>query len=120
MESLVHLIDVNRANIVVNFTDNICEVGGSVEFAIIEGALIAINNRWDTIDSRIKDIAIKSEAVRSSVCVRRDGATKAIEVNHLVLIIELKDVSNALDSMQILIAVRIHVMQGLGRSRISI
>ena len=94
VELLVHLINSDRANVVAALVDNVSEVGGAVEFAVVKGALVTIDNCRDAIDSRVEDVAVEGEAVRSSVAVRRHSATETIQVDHLVLVVELEDVAD--------------------------
>ena len=91
---MIHLVDADRANVVAALVDNVSEVGGAVEFAVLKGALVTIDNCRDAIDSGVEDIAVEGEAVRASVAVRRHSATETIQVDHLVLVVELEDVAD--------------------------
>ena len=66
----------------------------TIRFAVVKGALVTIDNCRDAIDSRVEDVAVEGEAVRSSVAVRRHSATETIQVDHLVLVVELEDVAD--------------------------
>ena len=74
----------------------------------------------DTVYSWIKDITIESEAVRSSIAVGWDRAAKTVQVDHLIGVVELKNVSNSLDSLQVLIVLRVEVVERFSGARISI
>ena len=50
----------------------------------------------------------------------RDGSTKAVKVDHLVSVVVLKDVTNAADSLQVLVAIRVVIVERGGLSRIPI
>ena len=67
----------------------------------------------DSINSRVKDIPIESETVRSSLVVGWDRAAESVQVDHLVAVVELKNVSDGLDSLQVLIVPRIKVVKRL-------
>lgn len=58
--------------------------------------------------------------MRSSVYVGRNRSTKPIQVDLLVAIVELKDVTNTLDRLQILISSRVHKMKRIGGTRVTI
>ena len=105
---------------IVALVDHISKVGWTVKFAVIKSALIALDDFGDSIDSRVEDISVESEAVRSPIVVGRDRAAEAVQIDHLILIVELENVANGLDGMKILISVGIHVMQRLGTSWITI
>ena len=111
VELLVHLSDLRKGNIVVAFADDVGEVGRSVKLAAVKGSLVAISNFLDTVDTRIENIAIKSEAVRASVGVGRDGSAEAVEIDLFVAIIELQDIAYRLDGLKILVLLGVEVME---------
>ena len=111
MELLVHLIHRFARNVLVHFIDDFGEVGGSVKLAVLEGALVALYHLLDAVDARIEDVAIEREAVRAPIGVGRDGAPKPIQVDLLVSVVKLQDVTDALDGVKVLIAVRVHVVE---------
>jgi len=102
---------LREGNIVVAFADDVGEVGRSVKLAAVKGSLVAIGNFLDTVDTRIENIAIKSEAVRASVGVGRDGSAEAVEVDLFVAIIELQDIAYRLDGLKILVLLGVEVME---------
>ena len=77
------------------------------------------DNFVDTVDSRIEDVSIQGEAMWSSVVNRRDLTAKAIQVDHLIAIVELHDVTDAPYSLDILVAI-IKPMQWAALSRITV
>ena len=52
--------------------------------------------------------------------VRRDGASEAIQVDLLVRVVELEDVADALDGVQVLVPVRVHIVERVRRARVSV
>ena len=44
--------------------------------------------------------------------VRRDGAAETVEIQLLVTVVELKDIAHTLDRLNVLVAVRVHKMEG--------
>ena len=65
--------------------------------------MIALDDFLDSIDTWVEDITIESEAVGTSVIIGRDCATKPIQVDHLVTVIELEDVADGLYRLQVLV-----------------
>ena len=55
-----------------------------------------------------------------SVSVRRNGTSKSIERNLLISVVELENTANALDGLQVLIALRVEVMERIWLSWISV
>jgi len=53
-----------------------------------------VDHLVEAVDSGIEDVSIESEAVRGSIVVGWDGSSKAIEVDVLVSVVELKDVAD--------------------------
>ena len=78
------------------------------------------NNLWNTVYTRIKDITIESEAVRSSVVVGWDRAAEPVQVDHLVTVVELENVSDGLDCLQVLIILGVEVVERLALSRVTV
>ena len=74
----------------------------------------------NTIDARVEYITVQGKAVGCTSRVGWDCATKAVKINLLVTVVELKDVAYATDSLQILVAVRVEVVQGVHVSGVSI
>ena len=78
------------------------------------------NDLRNTINTRVKDIAIESEAVRGTVVVWRDCTAEAVQVDHLVAVVELKNVTDGLDSLQVLIILRVEVVERFSLTWISV
>ena len=74
----------------------------------------------DTVYSWIKDITIERKAVRSTIVVGWDRAAKTVQVDHLIGVVELKYVSDGLDSLQVLIVLRVEVVERFSLARISV
>ena len=74
----------------------------------------------DTVYSWIEDITIESEAVRSTIVVGWNRAAKTVQVDHLIGVVELKDVSDGFNSLQILIVLRVEVVERFSLARISV
>ena len=74
----------------------------------------------DTVYSWIEDITIKSETVRSTIVVGWDRAAKTVQVDHLICVVELKDVSDGLDSLQVLIVLWVKVVERFSLTRITV
>ena len=99
VELLVLLIHRLARNVLVHLIDDLSEVGGSVELAVLEGSLVALHHFLNAVDARIEDISIEREAVRTPIRVGWDGAPKPVQVDLLVRVIELQDVADALDGV---------------------
>ena len=74
----------------------------------------------NTVYTRVKDITIESETVRSTVVVWRDCAAKTVQVDHLVTVIELENVADGLNCLQVLIILRVEVVERFTAGRITI
>ena len=74
----------------------------------------------NTVYTRVKDITVESKAVRSSITVGWDRTAEAVQVDHLVAVVELKDVTNGLDCLQVLIILRVEVVERLSAVRVTV
>ena len=117
---MIHLSDLERFDIVIGLINNIGEVCRTVELAVLEGLLIALNDLFDSIDTWVEDITIECKAVGASVIVGRDGATKPIQVDHFVTVVELQDVANGSYRLQVLVSLRIEEMERVILTRVTI
>lgn len=86
----------------------------------MKGALVASCNFFNAVDSWVEDIAVEGEAVRSTIHVRWDGTSETVKVDHLVSVVELQDVANALDGVHVLVSIRVQVVERIWRSRVAI
>lgn len=107
----MHLVDGLGADVVVYLIDNLSEIGRSVQLAVVQSALVTSNHFLDAVDLWVENIAVQSETVGASLSVRRDGAAKAIQIDLLTRVVELKDVADALNRVQVLVAVRILIVE---------
>ena len=95
------LRDLGAFSFADKFVKDFVEVSRSVQVASIKRIAIVLDDFLDTIDSRVEDIAIKREAVRSFLVVWVDLASKAIQVDHFVGVVELENVSHVLYNWQV-------------------
>ena len=117
---MVHLGDLVRKYMLIDLVNDLCEIGWPIELAVRNGSLVAVDNCRDTIDARGEDVSVQGEAVGATLSVRRDGATKTVKVDLLVAVVELKDVSDTVDSLHVLVAVGIHKVEGAWSLRVAI
>ena len=76
--------------------------------------LVVLNHSFQAVDPWVEDVSVQSEAVRSPLSVRRDGATEAVQGNLFVAIVVLKNISNISDSRQILVSIWVEIVQRAG------
>ena len=98
---------------IVIFFKYLREMCRSIKLDRLQRLFVMLDNLVNSIYSRVKDIAIESETVRSSLVVGWDCAAESVQVDHLVAVVELKNVSDGLDSLQVLIVPRIKVVKRL-------
>ena len=98
-------------DVAAHLVEDLGEVGRSVQLGLLESILVRLHNTLNTIDAGIKDITVQSEAVSGTCSVRRNGAAEAVQVDHLVCVVELEDVAHVLDRLQVLITARVEVMK---------
>lgn len=96
---------------IVVFFKYLREMCRSIKLDRLQRLFVMLDDLVDSIYSRVKDIAIESETVRSSLVVGWDRAAESVQVDHLVAVVELKNVSDGLDSLQVLIVPRIKVVK---------
>ena len=109
-----------RHDMVVDLSEDFAEVSRSVEAALLQSILIALDHTLNPGNAGIEDISVQGEAVRRTVGVGRDCATEAVEVDHLVSVIELENVAHILDSLQILVALRVEIVKRGWLARVAI
>lgn len=120
VELLSVLRYIGRLGVCIGLLENLAEVGWAVKRTRVEGGLVVRNHLLNAVDARIKDITVKGEAMRGALVERRDRSAKAVQVDHLVAVVELKDVTDAFDGLQVLIASRVKVMERGGLARIAV
>ena len=111
MELLIHLRNLGRFNTSDSLVDDVSEVRWSVKLAVADGLAVLSYHGLDAVDSRIEDITIQGEAVGSTLCIRWNCSSVAIQIDHLITVVELKDVANALDGLHVLVSARVRVMK---------
>ena len=103
----MHLVDGLGADVVVGLVDNLSEVRRSVQLAVVQSALVACNHFLDAVDLWVENITVQSKAVGATLSVWWDGAAEAVQIDLLARVVELEDVADALNRVQVLVAIRI-------------
>ena len=67
-------------------------------------------------NARIKDIAVHCKTMSWTLDVRWNGASKSEKIYVLISVVVLENTSNLLDHLQVLISVRIKVVERVLRS----
>jgi len=80
----MHLRDFLRLNVTVDLVDDLGEIGRSVQLAVRQGPLIAVDNLLDPVDTWVENVAVHRETVRRTISVRWDGTAETVEVDLLV------------------------------------
>ena len=73
--------------------------------------MIALNDLLDSIDTWVEDVTIHCEAMGTSTVIWRDCATKTIQVDHLVTVVELEDIADSLNRLQVLVPLRVEEVE---------
>ena len=120
VELLVHLVDWLACDVLIHFIDDLGEVGRPVQLAVANCTLVAIDHLLDAIDTRVENVTVEGEAVGASVRIGWNGATEPVQIDLLVGVVELEDVTNTLDGVQVLVPVRVHVMERVGGAGIPV
>ena len=94
-----------------DFVQDFRKVSRSVELRLLKSVLVGLRHTLDALDARIEDVAVQREAVRGASVVGWDSTTKAIEVDQLIGVVELKNVADILDSLQVLVALRVEIVK---------
>ena len=117
---MIHLGDLSRFDIVIGFINDFGEVSRAIQLAVSEGLLIALHDLLNTINTRVEDVAIEGEAVGTSVIIGRDRATKPIQVDQLITIVELEDIADGLYRLQVLVPLRVEEVERIVLARVTI
>ena len=120
VELLVHLVDWLACDVLIHFVEDLGKVGRSVKLAVANGTLVAIDNLLDAIDARVEDVTVEGEAVGASIHIGWNGATEPVQIDLLVGVVELEDVADALDGVQVLVPIRVHVVERVGGAGVSV
>ena len=95
-------------------------MGRTVEVTRAQRRLIVIDHRLDTVDAGVEDIAVEGEAVRRTIVEGWNRSAEAVQVDHLVAVVELQDVADAANRLKILIPARIEEVERPGRSWVTV
>lgn len=116
---LVVLGDLDGFTAVIDVLDDLREVCWPVELGHIESTLICFDYTRDAIALRPKVVSIQGKLVIGLVKALNAGS-KSISRNQFVRVIVLKDATNSLQRLQVLIKSRVAIMQRLGVSTMTI
>ena len=93
---------------------------GPIEFSIVKSLLVALNDAFDPANPWVENVAIEGETVRSPIDIGRDCASKTIQVDHLVRVVELENVTNTLDGLQVLVLLWVEKVKGVRLTRVAV
>ena len=108
---MIHLGDLKRFDVVIGLIDDIGKISRAIQFAVSKGLLITLHDLLNAIDTWVEDVAIEGKAVGTSVIIGRDRATKTIQVDHLVTVVELEDIADSLNRLQVLVLLRVEEVE---------
>ena len=120
MVFLIHLVYLSRLHLIVNFTQNLVEIGWSVQISALQSFLIMTDHFIDSVYSWVEDVSVECEAVGSSRRVGRNRPAEAVQIYHLVAIVELQNVTDSADGVKILVAAWVKVVKGVCVTRIAV
>ena len=120
MEFLIHLVYLSRLHLIVDFTDYLIEIGWSVQISVLQSFLIMTDHFSDSVYSWVEDVSVECEAVGSSRRVGRNCPAEAVQIYHLVAIVELQNITDSADGVKILVAVWVKVVKGVCVTRITV
>ena len=95
-------------------------MSGSIKFCITECLLICGDHWIKSIYSWIEDVSIHCETMRRSIGVWWNCSSKSIKLNLLIGIVKLKNWTNALDGLQVLVPCWIEEVEWITRSWVSV
>ena len=95
-----------------NVLDHVSEVGWTRKLYLVERVLVSGEHSGHTVDLRIANVTMKREAVRcpSASAVARYISTVAIQVYLVIAIVVLKNFTDILDCIEILVSILIKVV----------
>ena len=111
VELLVHLSHTVGLHEIVDFINDLSEVSRSIEIALLNGVLVVCDNLLNAIDTWVENVTVQGETVATTVGIGWNSSSKAIQVYLLVAVVELEDVANALNRLQVLIALHVEVVK---------
>lgn len=111
MELLVHLGHLVCKHVVVDLVKDFSEISGAIQFAVLDGTLVAVNHFGDAIHTRIEDVTVESKTMRATLDIGGNCAAETIQIDLLVTVVELQDITHALNSCHVLVPIGVHEMQ---------
>ena len=107
---LAHLL---RLNVASNMLDDFGEVGGTGKLDFLQRVFVGGENAFNTLNMWVANVPIEREAVRCSClhAVARHFCTVAIQIDLVIAVVVLEDLSHVLDCIDVLVLSRIEVMQ---------
>lgn len=92
----------------------------AVQRACLDRVLVARNNRFKAVHTRVEDVTIQGKAVRRSLTVGWNRTTKTIERNLFVAVVELQNFADVSDCLKVLVAVRVEVVERVCLGRVAV
>jgi len=86
-------------------------VGWSVKIYVLKTISVMVYHFIQTIDSGVKNVTIHRKAVSSTLAKGRHSAAEAVKVYELVTVVVLKNPTHRLNHLQVLIFLRIEIVQ---------
>jgi len=83
----------------------------AVKINVLQTVSIVIYNLFQAVNSRIEDITIHRETMSCTLSKRRNCATKSVQIDEFVAVVELKNSTNWLNHLQVLVFLRIEEME---------
>jgi hypothetical protein len=95
-------------------------VGWTVQIYIGKVMFVVLNDFLQVVDSWIEDVTVHSETVSSPLSIWGDATTETVQVDSLVSVIVLKNATDLLDNLQVLITLHVKIMKRFGGGWVSI
>jgi len=111
---------VFRLTVVIYLIEDVREIGWTIKITFAQSILVALHYWFQTIYSWIEDVSIHSKAVRGSIGIWWYCTPKTIQCNLFISIVELKDISDTLNCLKILISLWVEIMKRIWLSWVSI
>ena len=92
----------------------VIEFGWTIEFASVKGCVIAVQDTSNSLHFWVIDVSIHCKTMTDFLLLTEnigDASTKTINWELLVVIIVFKNLTNTLDGLEILIFLRVPVVQ---------
>ena len=107
---LVHLINLHLLGHIGHEFGDRSEVRGTIQVDLADRVLIGVQDTFNPITLRVKDVAIESEAMVRRLVVGRNRGAETKGGNLLIAVVVLEDVADGLDGAQVFILV-VHIVQ---------